>query len=283
MVVYFNGQFLPKENVHISPDDRGFVFADGVYEVIRAYKGVFFKAEEHFQRLASNLSKIGITFPRIESLKSVPEKLLGMNDLLYSDASIFVQITRGVAVRKHAFPDQGTSPTVYISSSKFQTNLEKMEKGVRIILVPDIRWSRCDIKSLALLPNVLASQKARESDADEAVFVRNGVITEGSHTTVCAVLDGKLITHPANSNILKGITRQVVLDLCFQHDIRFQEIPIVAKDLYLASECMILGTLTEITPVVQIDDRLVGNGKPGPVTAKLQQAFYEMIKKIKRA
>ena len=277
MIVYFNVLFLPKENVAISPDDRGFMFADGVYEVIHAYDGVAFKLDEHLQRLASNLRKLGIMQPDFNTLRTTPEMLLTFNNLQFTEATIYIQITRGVAPRSHTFPDNPVRPTVYAYTTQVAPNREKQERGVSIVLTPDIRWTRCDIKSLALLPNVLANQKAKEHNAEEALFIRNGVVTEGSHTNFFAVLNGDLVTHPANNYILEGITRKIVLELCFSLGIRFKETPIPAKDLYLASECMITGTLSGILPVVQVEDRQVADGKPGVITRRLQHAFFSMI------
>jgi D-alanine transaminase len=148
---------------------------------------------------------------------------------------------------------------------------------VSIILVPDIRWTRCDIKALALLPNVLASQEAKERGAEEAVFVRDGVITEGAHTNVCAVLDGQLVTHPLTNYILPGITRRVVLELCAELGIPYREAPMGEEELRTASEAMILGTTTEIMPVVQVGGQPVGDGQPGPVTRQLQAAFRARV------
>jgi D-alanine transaminase len=277
LIVYFNGRFVPKEDVRISPDDRGFLFADGAYEVLRSYGGRLFRAEEHFRRMDRSLRELRIAGPDEESLRHIAGEVIRRNTLGDADAALYVQITRGVALRRHAFPDEGTPPTVYVSVSPFRPSRDRWESGVKVILVPDIRWVRCDIKSVALLPNVLASQRAKESNAEEAVFVRDGVVTEGSHTNFCAVFDGRLVTHPRTNHILAGITRGVVRDLCGALDIPFRESPIREKELRKASELMILGTTTEIMPVVQVDNWRVGDGKPGPVTTKLQQAFRDLV------
>jgi len=277
MIVYFNGKFVSKDKVSISPDDRGFLFADGVYEVIRAYNGKLFKSNEHFERLAFSLQELRIFGIDLDKLKSVAEELMGKNHLVDGDAVLYIQITRGAATRQHAFPDEETSPTVYASVFPFQPPEDKWKTGIKIILVPDIRWARCDIKSVALLPNVLACQQAKEAGADEAVFVRDGVITEGSHTSLCAVFDGQLVTHPETNHILPGITRSVVLDLCRKLNIPVLDSPILEKELNKADELMTLGTTTEVMPVVQVDDWMVANGKPGPITRKLQQAFNQHI------
>jgi D-alanine transaminase len=276
MIAYFNGQYVSKENIKISPDDRGFLFADGVYEVIRSYGGRLFKIDEHLSRLSRSLEELRMAPVSLAHLKTVAEQLMHRNNLENEDATLYIQITRGVAPRKHPFPDPETSPTVYVSASVLQPSPAEWETGIAVILVPDLRWQRCDIKSLGLLPNVLASQQAKEQGASEAVFVRDGVITEGSHTSFCAVFDGELVTHPANHHILDGITRSVVLDLCVTLGISVRESPILERTLKGASELMVLGTTSEVVPVVRVDDWVVGDGKPGPITSKLKQAFGDL-------
>ena len=279
MIVYFAGEFLPKEDVRISPDDRGFLFADGAYEVIRSYNGKLFRLTAHLLRLENSLRAIHVNAPDTKELQDAAVQLIERNDLSRGDAALYVQVTRGVAPRKHAFPPSNTPATVYMSASPFRALPEQVEHGVRVILVPDIRWLRCDIKSVALLPNVLASQQAKENGAYEAVFVRDGIVTEGSHTNLAAVFDGQLITHPKTNHILPGITREVVLALCQELDLPCSESPISAMKLGEADELMLLGTTTEVMPVVQVDDWQVGTGQPGPVTRTLQQAFRQLVTK----
>jgi len=276
MIAYFNGQYVSKENIKISPDDRGFLFADGVYEVIRSYGGRLFRIDDHLSRLSHSLGELRMAPVSLSHLKTVADQLLHRNNLENEDATLYIQITRGVAPRKHPFPDPETSPTVYVSASVLQPSPAEWETGIAVILVPDLRWGRCDIKSVGLLPNVLASQQAKEQGASEAVFVRDGVITEGSHTSFCAVFDGALVTHPANHHILAGITRSVVLDLCVTLGISVRESPILERTLKGASELMVLGTTSEVVPVVRVDDWAVGDGKPGPITSKLKQAFGDL-------
>jgi D-alanine transaminase len=277
MIVYFNDQFLPKEAVHISPDDRGFLFADGAYEVVRSYNGQLFRLTEHLQRLENSLRGLRITTPDLGKLQDAAVQLIQRNDLTRGDAVLYVQVTRGVAPRKHTFPPANTPPTVYLSASPFPASPERAERGIRIILVPDIRWSRCDIKSVALLPNVLASQQAKESGAYEAVFVRDGIVTEGSHSNFAAVFDEQLVTHPKTHHILPGITREIVLDLCRQLNLPYSESPISEAKLGEARELLLLGTTTEIMPVVQVDGWEVGDGQPGPFTRTLQRAFRALV------
>ncbi|MFC1975837.1 D-amino-acid transaminase [Chloroflexota bacterium] len=276
MIIYFNGQFMLKNEVKVSPDDRGFLFADGAYEVIRAYHGNLFKIDRHIERMARSLRELRIKGPEHEIFKDVAEQLIQNNDLLDGEALVYLQVTRGAAPRRHAFPGSDTPPTVYAYASPFQPFPEKLTHGVRIILVPDIRWTRCDIKSVSLLPNVLAHQQAKENGVDEAIFIRDGAITEGTHTNFGAVFDGQLITYPKSHYILAGITREVVLNLCRELNIPIKEFPILVDDLKKADEAMLLSTTSEVTPVVQVDDWPVGNGKPGPITTTLQRAFRKL-------
>jgi len=279
MIVYFNEEFIPKEKVIISPDDRGFLFADGAYEVIRSYNGKLFKLDEHLKRMARSLRELRIKYSEIYKLKKVAEKLIRINNFEEEQALIYIQITRGKASRTHTFPDEKTIPTVYVTASAFHYDPQKLVDGIKIILVPEMRWGRCDIKSVALLPNVLARQQAKDNGADEAVFVRDGVITEGTHTNFCAVFEGKLFTHPVNNHILAGITRKVVLDLCSEMNISVEESPIPEQKLKEADELMIVGTTVEIMPVVKVDDLKIGNGKPGQITLELQRRFYLLLEK----
>ncbi len=278
MIVYFNGHFMPKERVSISPDDRGFLFADGAYEVIRSYDGRLFRLDDHLVRLDRSLRELHITGPDVHSFGDIAEELIRANHLEQGDASLYIQVTRGAAPRRHTFPDEGISPTVYAYAAPLRPYLERWERGVKAILVPDIRGSRCDIKSVALLPNVLASQRAAERGAYEAIFLRDGAVTEGSHTNVCAVRDGRLVTYPCTHHILSGITRRVVLELCGQLDIPIEESPVLETHLGAVDELLLLGTVTGVMPVVEVDCWQVGDGVPGPVTRRLQRAFRELTR-----
>jgi D-alanine transaminase len=279
MIVFFNGRFLPKDEVRISPDDRGFLFADGAYEVIRIYAGRPFMMEEHLDRLRYSLGELRIALPgqQIEDLARIAGELIRLNDLALGEATIYIQVTRGEAPRKHAFPSEPTPPTLYVTASPFHPPLEKWEEGVGVILVPDVRWMRCDIKSLMLAANVLANQAAKERGAEEAIFVRDGITTEGTHTNVCAVFDGQLVTHPATNQILAGITRGLVLELCSRIGIPSRQAPIPVADLPSARELLLLGTTTQIMPVVQVDGQPVAGGRPGPVTRRLQESFRGLV------
>ncbi len=273
MIVYFNGAFIDKEQAKISPDDRGFLLADGVYEVIRAYGGMLFQAEAHLQRLARSMRELRLRGPDPQSFTQVANRLLQENNLTGGEATIYLQITRGAAPRRHAFPDGNTPPTVYAAAAPFSPDSQKLAQGVKVILTPDIRWTRCDIKSISLLASVLANQQAQENEVEEAVFVRDGAITEGSHTSIGAIFDGTFVTYPQSHYILSGITRQVVIDLCRRLDIPVEETPILVDRLRRADEMVLMSTTSEITPIIQVDEWPVGSGCPGPITRRLQEAF----------
>lgn len=275
MIVYFNGRFLPKDEVRISPEDRGFMFADGIYEVIRAYDGRLFRADEHLARMNRSLEGLRMDVPTREDFKAIAGELIRRNNLEKGDARFYLQVTRGEAERAHSFPAEGTYPTVYASVAPLPPNDDKLEKGVKVILVPDVRWTRCDIKTVSLLPNVLASQQAKENNAEEAVFVKNGVITEGAHTNFFAVFGGRVATHPSTHEILSGITRGVVLELCKKLSIPCEERPVAQEELKKADEIFIASTTSEVMPVVQVDDWTVAGGKPGEITVILQKAFRD--------
>jgi len=267
------GAILRKSRVRISPDDRGFMFADGVYEVIRSYHGRFFHLREHLRRLRHSLKSTRIEFKGIAAIEPGAQELLRLNHLLNRDATVYIQITRGVCPRQHAFPAKPVIPTFYMEVNRFQPYEQELESGVDVITVPDIRWSRCDIKSLALLGNVLAAQQAKQKGAFEAIQVRNGRLTEGTRTNVFGVKRGRLMTHVRSGSILGGITRDVILKLCRRLGILVSESGIRENRLFQLDELFLAGTTVEVMPIVRVNGRKVGTGRPGPVTRQLQHAF----------
>ncbi|NNL19697.1 MAG: hypothetical protein HKO83_00020, partial [Ignavibacteriaceae bacterium] len=212
MIVYVNNEYLPLENAHISPMDRGFLFADGVYESIRTYNKKLFRLNDHLERLKRSLAEIKIDHNDFDSFQEIVYGLIEKNKIK-DEALIYVQITRGSAFpRSHRFPQQKTNSTIYISATDLPLNKGNKINGIKVILHEDLRWLRCDIKSTSLLPAVLVNQKAKEAGAEEAILHRNGLITEGSHTNFFAVKDDMVYTAPLSNLILEGITRRVVLD-----------------------------------------------------------------------
>ncbi len=274
--VYFNGQYLPKDQVRISPDDRGFLFGDGVYEVVRTYGGRLFALEPHLARLRYGLSELGINGVDVDALGRVAEDLLRRNELTSGDATVYFEVTRGAAPRTHHFPDPPVPPTVYLQAARFTPKLDP-DKGMTAITVPDIRWARCDIKTVQLLPNVLANQRARAAGAGDAVFVRDGVLLEGSHSALFFVFGEEVRTAPKNNYILPSITREILLEICRCSGIPARETPVFLHDLPRATEAFMAGTTTEVMPLVRIDGAAVGGGTPGPVTRRLQQLFRGRI------
>lgn len=274
--IYLNGNLIPKNEASISPEDRGFNFADGIYEVIKYYDGKPFRYQDHIDRLTRSLSEVHIEFNEIELLEIVFQSLLEKNGLANQEAGIYLQITRGSQTRIHRFPENIT-PTVYATAFPFASKLDQLKNGVKVITTEDIRWLRCDIKSVSLLPNVLAAQKAYEQGAVEAIFIRSGMVTEGSHSSFMAVKNGVVYTHPDSNLILPGITKKVVFEICREHGIQLLEQAIPASDLPNMDEMMIVGTGSEVSPVIQIDDQMVGNGQPGQVTRFIQEKFFGMV------
>lgn len=276
--VYLNGSLIAKNQAFISPDDRGFNFADGVFEVIKYYHGKPFRYHDHIERLERSLREVRIDFKDCDQFEVVFQNLLEKNELTNQDAGIYLQITRGSHTRIHRFPEN-ISPTVYATVFPFPANSEQLEKGIKVITAEDIRWLRCDIKSIALLPNVLTAQDAAEQDAAETIFIRNGMVTEASHSSVLGVKDGIVYTHPDSNLILPGITKKVVMEFCRANGIRVIEVGILASDLAGMDEMMIAGTGSEVTPIVKINEMIIRDGKPGPVTRYIQDKFLEQTRK----
>jgi len=271
--VYLNGQYLPDDRALISPLDRGFTYGDGVYEVIRAYNGKIFLLAEHFSRLASSCAKMRIG-AHLTPLEAVPARLLAENGLT-GDALIYLQITRGTAPRSHLFPPPETRPTVFAMAWAFRPNPALTDPGASAVLEPDVRWSRCDIKVTSLIPNSFAAQRARDLGAHEGLFVRDGVVLEGSLSNVFAVFDGEVRTAPLSNYILPGITRAVVLDLCREHRIPCRETPVFATELGDADELFLTSTVYDVVPIDCLDGRKLPAERP--VTRRLAQLFRAVV------
>lgn len=273
MLVYLNGRYVPHEEATVPVDDRGFLFADGVYEVARVYGGRPYLMDAHLERMADGLAALRIPFDGLEDIAGAAERLVRENDI-EGDGTIYVQVTRGVAPRKHSFPARDTAPTVYVTAKPYRNHpAEWFEDGVEAITYPDTRWSRCDIKSIALLPNVLANEAAHAAGAFEALFVRDGVVIEGSHSNLWGVKNGRLVTYPRSNYILAGITRGRIFELASELGIPAVEGMIYQDELAEIDELFLSGTTTEVMPIVRVDGREVVDGEPGPITRKLQKAY----------
>lgn len=280
MISYLNGDFLPSEETKISPFDRGFMFADGVYEVIRTYNGNLFRFDDHLKRLKKSLSSIKLEYD-LSQLETIIYQLIDKNNLTNNNCFVYIQITRGTSIpRSHHF-STSLKPTIFISATKIIVNESDQIKGINVITYEDLRWQRCDIKSISLLPAVLANQLANEKEVKETILYKDGLITEGTYTNFFAIKNSTVFTAPEGNRILSGITRKVILELCIQHNIKFVEDFIKLKELQTFEEFFITSTTKEITPVVEIDNLIINNGRPGELTIQLQSEFkkYRAIAK----
>ncbi|WP_342432671.1 D-amino-acid transaminase [Neobacillus sp. FSL H8-0543] len=273
-----NGEIIPRSEAKVDVEDRGYQFGDGVYEVIRVYNGKLFTANEHLSRFVKSADSIGISIPyTTEQLKETLEKLIEKNKLQLG--TIYMQITRGTAPRNHAFPTVKVTPTLVAYTNEVRRPEESFHTGVKAILTEDIRWLRCDIKSLNLLGNLLAKQKAVEAGCYEAIQHRGQDVTEGSSSNIYIVKNGAVMTHESNHLILKGITKDVILDVCSDNDIPFEEKTFSLDDLETADEVFLSSTTSEVMPVIEISGNKVNNGTPGEVTRKIQELFQQEIEK----
>jgi D-alanine transaminase len=279
---YFNGNFLPKDDIRISPDDRGFLFGDGIYEVLKWYGSSFFDQESHLARLKRSLTEVRINWPEVETFPAFASQLMKINKLEDRYALIYLQVTRGVAPRNHSFPDPGVGPTTYAFVRETGHTKAEPDKGVGVILRKDLRWSRCDIKSVSLLANTLSFQEAHERGMKECIFVREGMITEGSRSNIFFVSDGTLYTHPESGFILSGITRKIIIRFAKESGISVKEVPFPEKDLGKVQEAFICNTSAEVTPVTAFETLQVGTGKPGPVTLQIFNKFQTEIIALKQ-
>ena len=271
---FLNGRFLPLAEATVSIEDRGFQFGDGVYEVIRTYRGRPFKLDAHLARLDRSAQAIDLRQPYpFERWVEYVTEGLRLGD--FPETKIYVQITRGTAPRDHAYaPD--LQPTVLMTFRELQPlNATFQSTGVAAMTMKDLRWGRCDIKSINLLANVLARQQAKKCGVFESILVRDGQVTEGAVSNVFIVQDGKLITAPEGGWILSGVTRQVVLELARHEGLTVQERYCSEQELLGATEVFLTGTTVEVLGVVHIDGKQIGKGQPGPVTRSLAKRFLD--------
>lgn len=281
-LVYLNGDFLPANEASISPMDRGFLFADGVYEVIPVYKGKLFRLTAHLERLERSLDATLIKRPHSQSeWKNILEHLVEKNGS--GNLTIYLQITRGVVEKRdHVYPRENLEPTIFITTSPFENAFLDIDtvKGAKAITKEDIRWKRCDIKSVSLLPNIMMRQEAAEQGAVEALLLNDGLAVEGAASNLFIVKDGTIITPPKGHELLGGITRDLVLELAEQERIQTQEAPISKEALFSADEVWITSSTKEIFPIVQIDEVLLSNSQPGPIWYKMITAYQNHKKRL---
>lgn len=273
-IAFVNGQFLPLADATVSIEDRGFQFGDGIYEVIRTYGGRPFELEAHLARLDRSAQALDLRQPysRQQWAQHIREAI---QRAAFSEAKVYVQITRGVAPRDHAYaPD--LSPTVVMTVRELRPLSPSVPAaGVEAMTIEDIRWGRCDIKSVNLLANVFARQQAKRAQVFETILIKDGQVTEGAVSNVMVVQDGAVITAPEGSRILSGVTRALVLQLARQERLHVQERYYSQEDLYGAAEVFLTGTTVEVLGVVRIDGKPIGEGKPGPITQRLAKRFLE--------
>lgn len=278
-VVYLNGQFMAYEDAVLPIEDRATVFADGVYEVIRFYDGHPILMKAHMDRLVRSAAGIQLPEFNVDQLTAAGLKLARKNGI--DDGNLYVQVSRGVAPRTHAFPDEA-KPTIFMTARNApRPHADFRENGISCVTFSDIRWLKCDIKSIALLPNVLAKQHAKEKGAFESLFVRDGILTEASSANLFGVKEGELYTYPDGPHILSGITRRAVLTIAEEEGINVHFTPIALKDISDVDEFFICGTNTEVLAVVDIDGKRIGDGKVGPITQRIFDRYEAMTAKVK--
>ena len=275
MIAYVNGTYTPIGDAEISIEDRGYQFADGIYEVCLYIDGQYWDLDGHLARMERSLRELRMAMPMSQrALKTVMGEVVRRNGL--NNALVYIQVTRGVAPRNHAFPPASTPVALVMTARRFNLDGSDViaEKGISVITQPDIRWGRVDIKTVALLPNILAKQAAREAKASEAWLVRDGLVTEGSSSNAWIVdKDGALITHPKGFEILGGITRETALACAAELQIKVHERPFSVDEAKSAAEAFITSATNLVTPVIAIDGTPVGAGAPGPVALRLREAY----------
>ena len=275
MKIIWNDQIIEKNEVTIDPEDRGYQFGDGIYEVVAIYGGQLFEWDAHFERFVRSATELSIKLPDyIHSLKANILTLVKENNI--EDGFTYFQLTRGAAPRFHGYPDQSIQPVLTGLVKKKDPNVI-FPSSIKAITTEDNRWLRVDIKSLNLLPNCMAKQKAIEAGVHEAIFIRNGLVTEASSSNLFAVKDGILYTHPLSNLILNGITRQVTLRLASQLNLKVIEEPFTKESLYTMDEIFITNTGVNIYPVSEIDGVLIDNGECGKITEQLMTAFNQLL------
>ena len=272
--VYLNGRYMPIEEAHVPVLDRGFIFGDGIYEVVPVYDGMPFRWQQHLARLERSLAKVRIQNPHDEKgWTALVQELIARH--AWRNQFIYLQITRGVARRDHAFPKQST-PTVFAMSSEFVLpSAAIVDNGIKAITLKDERWLHCDIKSTSLLGNVLARQAAADAGAIECIMFRDGKMTEGSSSNIWVVRDGKLLTAPRDELILEGIRVGLLQELAQAVGMPFESARLSIEDVRSASELMATSATKEILAITELDGNPVGNGKPGPAFRRLLAAYQQ--------
>jgi D-alanine transaminase len=272
MIVYVNGKWVDEKEATVSFLDRGFVFADAIYEVLHIYNGNYFKLDLHIERMQNGLDKLRIPF-RAQDLIPVFEELLTFTPGL-EEGMLYVQVSRGTAPRAHGLPVLDEQSVVaYVKP--LQPDRRIGEQGGHAILVEDLRWQMCNVKTTGLLLNAMAKQEALDRGADDAFFVRGNVVTEATSSNLFIVKNGELLTHPNGPHVLPGITRHVVIELATKLGIPVKEVMFSKDELLAADELFITGTISEVSPFLEVEGQVIGSGQVGPITRQLQAAFRQ--------
>lgn len=277
-IAYVSGRYVPHRAAMVHIEDRGYQFADGVYEVIAVERGALVDEALHLERLERSLRELRIAAPMTPvALKAVMREVIRRNRVI--NGILYIQMTRGVAPRDHGFPQDARTQVVMTSRRAKPADPKLLAEGVRIIMVPDQRWARCDIKSVSLLPNVLAKQQAREAGAYEAWQVdEDGTVTEGTSTNAWIVTSaGEVVTRAASTAILNGVTRLAIMRAIEQTGLRLVERPFTAAEAKTAREAFLTSTTAQLLPVVRIDDAVVADGKPGALTRELAALYRRHV------
>ncbi|PWK69748.1 D-amino-acid transaminase [Aminobacter sp. AP02] len=282
-IAYVNGRYVAHSDAFVHIEDRGYQFADGVYEVCEVARGFIVDSVGHLNRLERSLSELRIDWPvNRKALVHIMREVIGRNRV--RNGMVYLQVTRGVAPRDHVFPANGTRPALVVTAKRTDpaAAAKRASRGIKVITVPENRWDRVDIKSVGLLPNVLARQQAKEAGAQEAWFVdSDGKVTEGAATNAWIVTkDGRLVTRPAESGILRGITRTTLFAVADKLGLKIEERGFTVDEAKTAREAFITAATTLIMPIVEIDGQPVANGHPGSVALSLRDAFFDIAEKI---
>jgi len=273
-IVHLNGQYLPEQEAKVSIFDRGYVFGDGVYEVTAVVDGKLVDYEPHMERLERSLRELQLAWPcSKEALREMHEELARRNKL--TEGVIYMQVTRGVAEREFSFPKDVPSSIMAFTQQKTIIGNPKAETGVKVITFPDIRWKRRDIKSIALLPQCLGKQRAVEAGAFEGWMVEDGAVTEGTSSTAYIVMGNSVFTRPLSNAVLPGVTRKSLMKLATEHNITIEERPFSVEEAQGADEAFLTSASTFVMPIVEIDGKTVGTGRPGEITRKLRTIYIE--------
>ena len=274
--VLINEKLVDEQDANVPYNDRGYVFGDGIYEYIRVYDNNVFTAKEHFERLLRSAKEIGLELKyNVDELTELIQELLSANNIV--NGGVYIQVTRGAAPRDHAFPTPSVEANVMSFTKSYDRPYKLLEEGINAITTEDIRWLRCDIKSLNLLGNVLAKEYATKYNAQEAIQHRGDIVTEGSSSNVYAIKNGEIYTHPVNNYILNGITRMVIKSVAEDKGIPFNEEVFTLDFLKNADEIIVSSTSIEVMPVVKLDGENVGDGEVGSITKSLQEGFNRYI------